>query len=210
VSESQAEERSLVDQVLDVVVFLPLGALLAAQSDPSGIAERGRRHLEAQVRTARFLGELAVREAGRQAQTVAADLWGGFSAARRHETSAPTAPREETEQTNRTEVTGTPPPAEGAGAPRPERPARPAPARPAPARPAPARRAATGARELAIPGYDELSAFQVVQRLGGLSSEELEAVLAYERSHRRRKTIVGRAEQLLSARADGGGGSGKA
>lgn len=204
-SESQAEERSLVDQVLDVVVFLPLGALLAAQSDPSGIAERGRRHLEAQVRTARFLGELAVREAGRQAQTVAADLWGGFSAARRHETSAPTAPREETEQTNRAEVTGTPPPAEGAGAPRPERPAR-----PAPARPAPARRAATGARELAIPGYDELSAFQVVQRLGGLSSEELEAVLAYERSHRRRKTIVGRAEQLLSARADGGGGSGKA
>lgn len=199
-SESQAEERSLVDQVLDVVVFLPLGALLAAQSDPSGIAERGRRHLEAQVRTARFLGELAVREAGRQAQTVAADLWGGFSAARRHETSAPTAPREETEQTNRAEVTGTPPPAEGAGAPRPER----------PARPAPARRAATGARELAIPGYDELSAFQVVQRLGGLSSEELEAVLAYERSHRRRKTIVGRAEQLLSARADGGGGSGKA
>jgi hypothetical protein len=210
VSESQAEERSLVDQVLDVVVFLPLGALLAAQSDPSGIAERGRRHLEAQVRTARFLGELAVREAGRQAQTVAADLWGGFSAARRLETSAPSAPREETEQTNRAEVTGTPPPAEGAGAPRPERPARPAPARPAPARPAPARRAATGARELAIPGYDELSAFQVVQRLGGLSSEELEAVLAYERSHRRRKTIVGRAEQLLSARADGGGGSGKA
>lgn len=199
-SESQAEERSLVDQVLDVVVFLPLGALLAAQSDPSGIAERGRRHLEAQVRTARFLGELAVREAGRQAQTVAADLWGGFSAARRHETSAPTAPREETEQTNRAEVTGTPPRAEGAGAPRPER----------PARPAPARRATTGARELAIPGYDELSAFQVVQRLGGLSSEELEAVLAYERSHRRRKTIVGRAEQLLSARADGGGGSGKA
>jgi hypothetical protein len=51
---------------------------------------------------------------------------------------------------------------------------------------------------LAIPGYDTLSAMQVVQRLTGLSAQELEAVRAYEAAHRGRKTILHRAEQLLS------------
>lgn len=216
-SEGQAGERSLVDQVLDVVVFLPLGAALAAQSDPSGLAERGRRHLEAQVRTARFLGELAVRGASRQVQTAASDLWGGFWAAR-HQDASPAAPEETAApqdaapQDAAPEEAGTPSgtgPAQARSAP--GRAAGAATARAAaPSRPAPARRGATRGRELAIPGYDQLSAFQVVQRLGGLSAEELEVVLAYEQSHRRRKTIVSRVEQLLSAQAGGGGGSGKA
>jgi len=51
---------------------------------------------------------------------------------------------------------------------------------------------------LAIPGYDTLSASQVVQRLGGLSAEELEAVRAYEESGRKRKTILARVQQLQS------------
>ncbi len=34
--------------------------------------------------------------------------------------------------------------------------------------------------ELAIPGYDTLSASQIVQRLPGLSPDELEAVRLYE------------------------------
>ena len=51
---------------------------------------------------------------------------------------------------------------------------------------------------LAIPGYDTLSASQVVQRLGGLSADELEAVRAYEESSRKRKTILARVEQLQS------------
>lgn len=211
-SEGQAGERSLVDQVLDVVVFLPLGAALAAQSDPSGLAERGRRHLEAQVRTARFLGELAVRGASRQVQTAASDLWGGFWAAR-HQDASPAAPEETVAPEDAApEDAGTPSgtgPAQARSAP--GRAAGAATARAAaPSRPAPARRGATRGRELAIPGYDQLSAFQVVQRLGGLSAEELEVVLAYEKSHRRRKTIVSRVEQLLSAQAGGGGGSGKA
>ena len=51
---------------------------------------------------------------------------------------------------------------------------------------------------LAIPGYDTLSASQVVQRLNGLSAEELEAVRAYEESGRKRKTILARVQQLQS------------
>ena len=49
---------------------------------------------------------------------------------------------------------------------------------------------------LAIPGYDALSASQVVQRLAGLSDDELEAVRSYESTTRGRKTILNRVEQL--------------
>ena len=58
--------------------------------------------------------------------------------------------------------------------------------------------ASADSTHLAIPGYDTLSAMQVVQRLTGLSPDELDAVAAYEASHRGRKTILHRAEQLRS------------
>jgi hypothetical protein len=50
--------------------------------------------------------------------------------------------------------------------------------------------------DLAIPGYDSLSASQVLPRLDALSPAELEAVRAYEDAHRGRKTILGRIAQL--------------
>jgi hypothetical protein len=51
---------------------------------------------------------------------------------------------------------------------------------------------------LAIPGYDQLSASQVVERLEGLTPEELDAVRAYELAHRGRATILGKITQLSS------------
>jgi hypothetical protein len=51
--------------------------------------------------------------------------------------------------------------------------------------------------ELPIPGYDALSASQVVERLAGLGPEELDAVAAYEARHRQRRTILGKIEQLV-------------
>ena len=60
--------------------------------------------------------------------------------------------------------------------------------------------AAPAAASLAIPGYDSLSAPQVVQRLDGLSVAELEAVGAYEAATRGRKTILSRVGQLQSGR----------
>jgi hypothetical protein len=50
--------------------------------------------------------------------------------------------------------------------------------------------------ELPIPGYDALSASQVVERLVGLGRTELDAVHAYEAAHRQRRTILGKIEQL--------------
>ncbi|NNN22394.1 MAG: hypothetical protein HKL80_10395 [Acidimicrobiales bacterium] len=52
--------------------------------------------------------------------------------------------------------------------------------------------------ELAIPGYDTLAASQVVQRLVGLSIQDLEAVASYETAHRGRRTVLAKTEQLLS------------
>ncbi len=49
---------------------------------------------------------------------------------------------------------------------------------------------------LAITDYDSLSASQVVTRLDGLESDELEAVRAYESAHRGRKTILNKVAQI--------------
>jgi hypothetical protein len=49
---------------------------------------------------------------------------------------------------------------------------------------------------LPIPGYDALSASQVVERLAGLTPEELESVRAYESAHRNRRTILGKIDQI--------------
>jgi hypothetical protein len=64
-------------------------------------------------------------------------------------------------------------------------------------------RAAAGERtpapqveELPIPDYDELSASQVIERLEGLDADSLEAIRAYESSHRGRNTILGKISQL--------------
>ena len=57
----------------------------------------------------------------------------------------------------------------------------------------------TAVDDLAIPDYDNLSASQVVPRLAGLSTEELEAVRRYEAMARGRKTILNKIAQLQSA-----------
>jgi hypothetical protein len=49
---------------------------------------------------------------------------------------------------------------------------------------------------LPIPGYNSLSASQVVERLAGLSADELEAVRAFEATHRKRRTILGKIDQI--------------
>jgi len=56
---------------------------------------------------------------------------------------------------------------------------------------------APDATELALEDYDALAASQVVPRLGSLTSEQLELVRSYERSHRNRQTILNRVGQLL-------------
>ena len=50
--------------------------------------------------------------------------------------------------------------------------------------------------DLAVPGYDSLSASQVVSRLAALTRDELDTIAAYEAAHRGRRTILGKIDQL--------------
>jgi hypothetical protein len=58
--------------------------------------------------------------------------------------------------------------------------------------------ATSASDDLPIPGYDALSASQVVERLIGLTAGELEVVRTYETTHRNRRTILGKIEQLTA------------
>lgn len=58
--------------------------------------------------------------------------------------------------------------------------------------------ATESADELAIPDYDHLPAIDIIGQLDALSAAERDEIDAYERSHRRRRTVLGRIEQLRS------------
>jgi hypothetical protein len=52
------------------------------------------------------------------------------------------------------------------------------------------------ADSLALPGYDHLSAADIVAKLPGLEPDERAAIETYERAHRARRTVLGRLDQL--------------
>ncbi len=62
--------------------------------------------------------------------------------------------------------------------------------------PKPSARSSAAAADLAIADYDSLAASQVIPRLAGLETGELDAVRRYEAAHRGRKTILGKVAQL--------------
>ena len=51
-----------------------------------------------------------------------------------------------------------------------------------------------------IPGYDQLTAAEVIGHLSSLTRDDLRSIREYEESHRGRRTVLGRIAQLL----DGG------
>ena len=160
------EERSPLDQLLDLVVYAPLGLIATAREELPALIDRGRQQAAGQVAVARMVGQLAVAQVQKEATQ-----WLRQTVGRRPDGQG------------------------GAGAP----PATPPPAAPVPTAGAgPPAAAAPSPDQLAIPGYDALSASQVVQRLAGLADDELEAVREYETAHRGRKTILGRITQLQS------------
>ena len=163
-----------VDIALDLLVYAPVGLAMTAAEELPKLAAKGRTRVNTQLMMARVVGQFAVAR-GRE------EIEKRFSAPpppARHE--APEPPRSFADRAGNGKVGG-PGPATGAAAADLSR----VPQVPAP-RP----------EGLAIPGYDSLSASQVVQRLAGLSQEELAAVGAYERAHRGRRTILNRIDQL--------------
>jgi hypothetical protein len=71
------------------------------------------------------------------------------------------------------------------------------------------RRAEPTDRELPLQDYNRLTIPQIIDRIPSLSSDELQAIRAYERAHRRRKTLLVRLErQLRNTGAEAAGSEG--
>lgn len=165
-----SEQRSPVDQLLDLLVYAPVGIAMAVRDELPRLVEKGRSQADSQVALARMLGQMAAGKGQQEIARMLNEIWSRVSGG----TGTPEDPS---------------PPAE------PSPPTEPA---AAPTRPASGHSTKPSASDLSIPGYDALSAPQVVQRLSGLSPEELEAVGAYEAATRHRQTILGRIAQLQS------------
>lgn len=199
-----SEGKTQVERLLDVLVYAPAGLVQSAAEEFDRLAEKGRHRVEGQLHTARLVGQFAVQMARREAgkrfrgalDTVARGQRGGPSGA--GATARPGEGASRTLERGRG--------ARGASAEAPEAPAEAA-SEWGNSRSSPDSNGAESASKLAIPGYDSLSASHVVQRLGGLSHDELEEVRDHELAHRHRRTILNRVEQLLS---DGGAGTGTA
>ena len=176
------EHKSTADRILDLVVFGPAGLALTAAEEFPRLAEKGRHRVEGQVHTARLVGQFAVQMGRRQIETTVGNLLSGHRPGAGGATPASPAA-----------------PPSSAGVPPPSPVQDPPPGVSAPA----GGNGALASDALGIPGYDSLSASQVVQRLEGLSVDELEAIRRHELDHRHRRTILNRVEQLLGVAGQG-------
>jgi hypothetical protein len=218
-SDNTGEGKSVRDQLVDLVVFAPAGLALTVVEDLPKLVDKGRDRVSRQVDTARLVGQIAVqmgRRMGRERlEHLGERVAGGVSGvleqrSRGRGPHLPGVPRPFQAQGKVKEEAGTSSTASSGDGPdrrAPGPPERAPSARP----PSTSAQAATsaprvsgdvpaGATEgsLAIPGYDSLSASQVVGRLGGLDRGELQEVRSHELANRRRRTVLNRVDQLLA------------
>ena len=168
------DERPPVSRLADAVLYGPLGLALEGRRLLPDLADRGRR----QVQFTRVVGKYAVRRGEERLHQTWGDAQGlvlGIFAL--------VGVGGEQDADESPVSTATPPPTTNGTSPQKQPPG--------------PSRAESGA--LAIPGYDSLSAFQVMPRLEGLGIDELEAVRAYERETRARQTILNKIAQLQAS-----------
>jgi hypothetical protein len=172
------EHKSPIERLIEVAVFAPVGLAESAGEELDRLVEKGRHRVEGQIHTARLVGQFAVQVARGRAQHVFGSVVERFNTPPRDSARDPVVahtPRSDedasyTASTDGSQVSAAPGTANGTAS----------------------------STDLAIPGYDSLSASQVVQRLEGLSREELEEVNRHEQANRHRRTILNRVDQLLS------------
>jgi hypothetical protein len=178
-------EDDPAEQLLDVLVYAPLGLLLEARDLLPKLAEKGRQRMGPQVTVARMVGELAVRQGQRRAEKVLERLRQQNSGSAGTGAGSSAGPGRSSAGSSEPGNGHRPGPATATATATDDR-----------GGPAPAAAAPPLSSSLAIPGYDTLSASQVVPRLEGLSGDELEAIRRYEEATRARKTVLTRIDQL--------------
>src|SRR5215207_2528556 len=171
-TNGNGDDRGPVGHVLDLFVFASLGFLAESHTIVPKLAESGRQHVGSRVQLARMVGQFAVQQGRHQAAKVVNTL---RASAEQDEPAAPAGgpppePVEVDDDERAEELLG---PRGGADS-------------------------GISEDDLAIPSYDSLAASQVVPRLDGLSSIELEAVRRYEVAHRGRRTVLGKIALLQS------------
>jgi hypothetical protein len=166
------DQKRPVDRLLDVFLYAPLGFVMNLEEVIPQLVEKGHQ----QVTMARMFGKFAV-DAGSK------------------EASKRVGPIVEQVVEQAGGIVNRRPSAAPAAAPD----ARPSPVSVADAGaepPAPEPELVPDPGSLGITDYDALSASQVVPRLEGLASAELDAVRRYEAANRGRKTILSKIAQL--------------
>jgi len=199
-----SDEGSPVDRLLDLAFYGPVGLAMAAVEGLPHWAEIGRRQVEARLQSARVVGRLVVDQGSRQSgevlrrvaeQADKAMSGLGMVPDRAGTSAKPDKVDERRSEERRSEERRAGSVPGGNAGPGPE----PTVTAPEAAVLSPSAGSAPvdlDPAQLAIPGYDTLSASQVVQRLPGLSPDELQAVHAYEMAGRARKTVLLKAAQL--------------
>lgn len=174
------DRKSPLDQALELLVYAPIGLAIVARDNLPSLIEKGKQRLDQQMTMARMMGQYAVAEGEKQVREKIEEVGGTVGSL--------------LEQAQGARPPGPP---DAGGSPASPEPAAPAaseaPSSNGKAAPEPAR---SSGDHLAITGYDTLSASQIVQRLAGLSADELDAVRAYEESTRGRRTILSKIGQL--------------
>ncbi len=180
--DAPPDDATLNERILDLLVYVPAGIVVSVAEELPKLAARGRDRLGVRVSSARAVGRFVVQAGTDELRRRSAGLFHSPSdhgAAR----SRPAGGAHDAGPTGGAAAVWTVPPG-----------------RP----PAPGGGANGHVPEvstLSIPGFDSLSASQVVQRLDGLNRMELVSVRAYEASTRGRRTILSRVDQLLDERS---------
>ena len=180
---------TLLDALVDLTVYAPVGLALTAAEELPELIAKGRARVEPQLGAARLVGQFVVAE-GRRRVITYCGFGGAGVRTRPTDRSTPDAGAGPGPDTGASEASASGEPPAPAKASRAKKAASKSPARPAATDDVP------DVASLAIPGYDSLSASQVVQRLAGLSPGELAAVGRYETATRGRRTILARVAQL--------------
>jgi hypothetical protein len=194
-----AEESTPVRRAIELLLFAPVGVAVTVAEDLPALIVKGRQRFETDVRNARLIGRFVVEHGQRDlVRRVGKLLHNAPSAEVETEAADPSASAAARTATAPGPTAATPGPTPTSAVPGHAAAATASAAPTASASPKPAPDPADAlVVEGALAGYDTLSASQVVRRLESLGPDELRAVHRHEASHRNRRTILNRAQQLL-------------
>ncbi|MFT7600625.1 MAG: hypothetical protein ACI8TP_003569 [Acidimicrobiales bacterium] len=181
------DDKSAADQLVELLVYAPVGLLYEYENVFKQVVTRGR----SQVQLAKVMGKMASQRGSGDIEENLSQAVGGVAATlargiTEFGVAVGLAPPSEPDVAA-TEVQPTEAPAPAAGT----TPTSPTPTK-APTKPA-------AGKPLPIAGYDDLRAKEIVVLLGDLGAGQLARVASYENATRGRKTILARIDRLTAS-----------